>query len=62
MKAILILALALSLTSCDHLRTFVINNEATIETALVEGARIGARAGIDRIKRDAKQPVPPVQP
>lgn len=67
MKHILLLAAALSLpaclTSCEQFKAFVIANQSAIVTAAAEGARIGATAGIDRLKKPVgKNPVEPVQP
>lgn len=63
MKAILLILATAALTSCEQLKSFVIANEGTITTAVAEAARIGATAGIQQLKKDAKNPNPvPVQP
>lgn len=66
MKRILLLAASLSLpaclTSCEQFKSFVLANESAIINAAAEGARIGATAGIERLKKPVgKNPVE-VQP
>lgn len=61
MKLILLTLAVAVLTSCEQFKAFVIANEAAIVNATAKGARIGAAAGIARLKTSGKSPVD-VQP
>lgn len=62
MKRLILITAAIALTSCEQFKAFVIANEATIATAAAETARLGATAGINRLKPSAKAPLEKLAP